>query len=120
MNKSVRAIYLFLCVVMINGCATFRPQEVAPEGTRCTNIFMEQTIAVKDLSDNTIAFLFGINTNPADFRESTTDVKMIAYGSPVVSGINKCQRWMSVKSLTETRSWDLTGWDFMTTTLREN
>lgn len=121
MNITLRMTLILASAVTLSGCVS-QMKTVTSEGhpNRCANIFSEQTIAVSDLNDNAIAYLFGKDKRPEEFRKSVSDVKMIAYGSPIASSKNKCQRWMQVKGLNETRSWDLDGWNFMSTTWTDN
>ena len=107
----------FICVIcalsLLTGCASSlkNGSEIGVKSpVRCTTVFQEQTIDAQDLNDNAITFLFGKDKEPSQYRQTITEVTMTAYGSPVNS--DKCQRWMSVKGWNETRTFDLSGWDF--------
>ena len=106
-------IYVMCSLALLNGCSSNLKSGSEADlkyPVRCSTVFQEQTINASDLNDNAIAFLFGKDKEPSQYRQTITEVVMIAYGSPVAS-IN-CQRWMSVKGNNEARTFDLNGWSF--------
>jgi uncharacterized protein YceK len=110
MNNSTTTLLLAISLLMVSGCASIPKDSGNPETVRCTTVYEKQTVNSDDLNDNAIAFLFGKDKEPSQYRQTITEVTMTAYGSPVNS--DKCQRWMSVKGWNETRIFDLSGWDF--------
>jgi hypothetical protein len=113
MNNSVKAFCLSISLLMASGCASIPETSDNPESVRCTTAYEKQIINSEDLNDNAIAFLFGKDKDPKQYRDISKQVFMTVYGSPFSS--DKCQRWMMAKSHNETRTFDLDGWSLQKT-----